>query len=251
MNTAIEYVQKALDDANFYNARQRKIEIGNVLPVIQQSRNNDLESQRNIMLLCVAMAFALLVVLAISIILVRKQVKKVKLAYRTIGERNQKLEEANRLLSESNKIKTEYIGKSFYASADYIEKLEKLYKSIERKMIARQYDDIIRSLSATSLFKERENMYSDFDETFLRLFPDFVDKYNALFEEKDRKPLGDKKVLTKEMRIFALIRLGVTNSDRIAHFLGYSVNTINTYKTRVKNKSIVSNDEFEQRIMEI
>ncbi len=251
VNTAIEYVQKALDDANFYNARQRKIEIGNVLPVIQQSRNNDLESQRNIMLLCVAMAFALLVVLAVSTILVRKQVKKVKLAYRTIGERNQKLEEANRLLSESNKIKTEYIGKSFYASADYIEKLEKLYKSIERKMIARQYDDIIRSLSATSLFKERENMYSDFDETFLRLFPDFVDKYNALFEEKDRKPLGDKKVLTKEMRIFALIRLGVTNSDRIAHFLGYSVNTINTYKTRVKNKSIVSNDEFEQRIMEI
>ena len=94
-------------------------------------------------------------------------------------------------------------------------------------------------------------MYSDFDETFLRLFPDFVDKYNALFEEKDRKPLGDKKVLTKEMRIFALIRLGVTDSDRIAHFLDYSVNTINTYKTRVKNKSIVSNDEFEQRIMEI
>ena len=57
--------------------------------------------------------------------------------------------------------------------------------------------------------------------------------------------------LSNEMRIFALIRLGITDSERIALFLNYSVNTINTYKTRVKNKSLVNNDEFEQRIMAI
>lgn len=251
VNLAIEYVQKALDDANFYNARQRKIEIGNVLPVIQQSRYNDIKKQRNMMMLCIVMVVAMLIILAVSTMLIKKQVKKVKLANKTIGERNQKLEETNRMLSESNKIKTEYIGKSFYTSADYFEKLEKLYKSIERKLMARQYDDILRSLSERSLAKERENMYEDFDVTFLHLYPDFIEKYNALFEEKDRKVTCDKKQLNKEMRIFALIRLGVNDSERIAHFLGYSVNTVNTYKTRVKNKSIVNNDEFEQRIMEI
>lgn len=251
VNTAIEYVQKALDDANFYNARQRKIEIGNVLPVIQQSRNNDLEKQRNMMILCIIMVCALLIVLAVSTMLIKKQVKKVKQANKTIGERNQKLEEANTMLSESNKIKTEYIGKSFNTSAEYIEKLEKLYKSIERKLRTRQYDDILRSLSETTLAKERENLYEDFDVTFLHLYPDFIERYNALFEEKDRKQMDDKKHLNKEMRIFALIRLGINDSERIAHFLGYSVNTVNTYKTRVKNKSIVNNDEFEQKIMEI
>lgn len=248
---AIVYVQKALDDANFYDARQRKIEIGNVLPIIQQSRYKDMRSQRNVMLLCIVMACVLLIVLAASTVLIKKQVKKQKLAKRTIEERNRKLEETNIQLAEANKIKTEYIGKSFYTSAGYFEKLEKLYKSIDRKLATRQYDDLRRTLSERSLAEERKSMYVDFDETFLRLFPNFVEKYNELFAEKDRKSVSDNMGLSNEMRIFALIRLGITDSERIAHFLDYSVNTINTYKTRVKNKSIVNNEEFEQRIMEI
>ncbi len=248
---AIVYVQKALDDANFYDARQRKIEIGNVLPIIQQSRYKDMRSQRNVMLLCIVMACVLLIVSALSTVLIKKQVKKQKLAKRTIEERNKKLEEANAQLAEANKIKTEYIGKSFYTSAGYFEKLEKLYKSIDRKLATRQYDDLRRTLSERSLAEERKSMYVDFDETFLRLFPNFVEKYNELFEEKDRKGISDNMSLSNEMRIFALIRLGITDSERIAHFLDYSVNTINTYKTRVKNKSIVKNEDFEQRIMEI
>ena len=248
---AIEYVQKALDDANFYDARQRKIEIGDILPVIQQNRYKDVMTQRNVMILCIIMACSLLVVLAASTVLIRKQLAKLKLAKNTIEERNLRLEQAIEQLSEANKIKTEYIGKSFYTSAGYFEKIEKLYKTIGHKLAARQYDDIRRLLSERSLMEERKGMYADFDETFLRLFPNFVEKYNALFEEKDQKEFADKSTLSSEMRIFALIRLGVSDSDRIAHFLNYSVNTINTYKTRVKNKSIVNNEEFEQRIMEI
>jgi DNA-binding NarL/FixJ family response regulator len=94
-------------------------------------------------------------------------------------------------------------------------------------------------------------MYADFDETFLTLFPHFIERFNDLFEEADRKMPDTKQSLTTEMRIFALIRLGINDADRIAQFLNYSVNTINTYKTRVKNKSIANNDEFEQKIMEI
>ena len=248
---AIEYVQKSLDDANFYNARQRKIEIGNVLPIIQQSRYKDMKTQRNVMILCIIMACSLLLVSVMGTLFIKKQMKKLRQAARIIEERNSKLEMANAQLSEANKIKTEYIGKSFYVSAGYFEKIEKLYRMVDRKIAARQYEDLQRSLSERSLMQERKNMYADFDETFLRLFPDFIEKYNALFDEKDQKNLGENKMLTNEMRIFALIRLGVADSERIAHFLNYSVNTINTYKTRVKNKSIVNNEAFEQRIMEI
>lgn len=177
--------------------------------------------------------------------------RKLKLATRIIQERNQKLEQANAQLSEANKIKTEYIGKSFYQSAGYFEKIEKLYRLVDRKLSARQYDDLRRTLSERSLMEERKDMYADFDETFLRLFPSFIEKYNELFNEKDRKNPSDTMALSNEMRIFALIRLGITDSERIALFLNYSVNTINTYKTRVKNKSLVNNDEFEQHIMAI
>ena len=94
-------------------------------------------------------------------------------------------------------------------------------------------------------------MYVAFDATFLKLFPGFVSGYNALFPEAERKAIDNDHSLTTEMRIFALIRLGITESERIAKFLNYSVNTINTYKTRIKNKSLIDNDSFEQKIMEI
>jgi len=197
------------------------------------------------------MAAALLIVLAVGTMLIKKQLRKIKEAKRIIEERNHKLEEANQQLSEANKIKTEYIGKSFYASAGYIEKIDKLYKSIERKLVARQYDDLRRSLSERALMEERKSMYADFDETFLRLFPDFVDKYNQLFEEKDRKVLGDKTTLTNEMRIFALIRLGIEDSSKIAEFLHYSVNTIYNYRAKVKNGAACDRDTFEERVKQI
>ena len=86
---------------------------------------------------------------------------------------------------------------------------------------------------------------------FLKIFPTFVERFNELFDEKDRKQPANDQSLTSEMRIFALIRLGITDSDRIAKFLDYSVHTVNTYKTRVKNRSTVDNEEFEKRIMAI
>lgn len=89
-------------------------------------------------------------------------------------------------------------------------------------------------------------MYASFDKCFLSIFPTFVREYAKLFPEGEID--AEAKTLTSEMRIFALIRLGITDSERIAKFLNYSVHTIYTYKTRVKTRSTVSNDEFEARI---
>ncbi|MBQ6651823.1 MAG: response regulator transcription factor, partial [Prevotella sp.] len=136
-------------------------------------------------------------------------------------------------------------------NAEFITKLEKLFATVNRKIATRQYEDLRNTTSQTTLNNERKNMYQSFDETFLKLFPDFVEKYNMLFEEKDRKKPSKENTLTSEMRIFALIRLGINDSERIARFLDYSVHTVNTYKTRIKNRSLVENEQFEQKIMEI
>lgn len=248
---ANRYAQQALEDITFYNARQRKIEIGEILPIIAQNRYNNVRNQRNQMLILTILSILALLALLASAYYSRKQNKKLKEARHTIEAHNQQLKTANQQLKEANKIKNEYIGRSFYVNAEYITKLEKLFSTVNRKIAARQYEDLRTTTSQNTLNEERKNMYAAFDETFLKLFPNFVDKYNQLFSESDRKKPSRENSLTSEMRIFALIRLGITDSERIARFLDYSVHTVNTYKTRIKNRSIVDNDLFEQKIMEI
>jgi predicted Holliday junction resolvase-like endonuclease len=251
INRANNYVKLALQEANFYNARHRKIEIGAILPVIEQDRFDIMKNQRNVLIGFVSLVSILFILLLIATLVIYKQVKKLRAARRTIENRNLQLLQINDRLSETNNIKDEYIGYSFYLNSEYIEKMEGLYKMINRKIAARQFEDLRNSIKDSDLNRERNNMYASFDETFLKLFPDFIASYNELFRAEDRVKGDHEKNLTSEMRIFALIRLGIYETERIAKFLNYSVHTINTYKTRVKNKSLVSNEQFEAKIMEI
>lgn len=251
MHRSETYVQQSLADANFYGARQRKIEVGNILPIIEQTNYNIMKSQRNTLVSTVAIVSVLVIVILVSLIIINKEKKKLQQARNVISESNRTLKQTNEQLKEANKIKTEYIGNSFYFNSEFIDRLEKLYRMVDRKIQARQYDDLRYSLKESTLNKERDNMYTVFDSTFLKIFPNFVEQYNSLFPESERKVPDKEMSLTTEMRIFALIRLGITESERIAKFLKYSVHTINTYKTRVKNKSLLENDLFEKSIMQI
>lgn len=269
---AVSYAQSAMEDANFYGARHRKIEVGNILPIIEEDRYTMMKRERNLSIATAAIAALFIIGLLVGTFIISKQIKKLNKAQRIIDERNHSLEQtnhnlmeaqriisdhnealqqANERLEEADKIKTVYIGKTFYLNAQYINKVEKLYKMVDRKITARQYDDLRSQLKESTLISERQNMFADFDETFLKLFPDFVEKFNMLFDEKDRRYPETSNSLTNEMRIYALIRLGVNDSERIANFLDYSVHTVNTYKTRIKNRSNVENERFEQEIMRI
>lgn len=248
---ANSYIRIAMEDANFYNARHRKIQISAILPIIEKERMEMVERQRNDLIIFASIVSLLFFLLLAATVIIYKQVKRLRKARQTIQLQNKDLKSAYIKLYEANEIKDEYIVQSLYGKSEYIDRLENLYKIINRKIIARQYDDIRSYLKEDDLKKERENMYSSFDDTFLRLFPDFIEGYNHLFKPEDSISLDTNKVLTPELRIFALIRLGIHESERIAKFLDYSVNTINTYKTKVKNKSIIPNEQFEQKIMEI
>lgn len=265
VDRGLRYVQIALDDANFYNARQRKLELGGILPVIEEDRYRSIASQRNLLIGCVSLAALLALVLLAAYIIIYRQNKKLYNATSEIKnkgkqleevnsrleQKNEELQQKNEVLRESQKIKEEYIGNSFYTNAEFIEKMERLYRTIDRKITAHQYDDIRKAVRENNANDERDSMYAAFDATFIKLFPTFVEDYNALFLPEDHKLPAKGQMLTPEMRIFAIMRLGITSSEKIGRFLNYSVHTINTYKTRVKNKSVISNEEFEDRIMQI
>ena len=241
------YARAALEDANFYNAYHRKIAVGDVLPLIESQRYALLDRQKNTLTSGLALVlFLCLLLIALSVVIFR-QVKKLRKANATIAEQNAGLSAVNKELALSNAIKDEYIGLSFSNDSAHIKKLEGLYRFVANKLRDKKYAEIKSAFDPSQLQKERESMYENFDATFLRLFPGFIDRYNALFPaEEQAQPASGR--LTTEMRIFALIRLGINKSDDIAAFLDYSVNTINTYKTRVKNKSLVDNGLFEEAI---
>lgn len=251
VNQANKYIRIAMEDANYYNARHRKMQISAILPIIERERMAMIEKQRNDLTVFGAVISLLFVLLLSATIIIYKQVKKLKNAKSTIEFQNNSLQYTNSKLLESNQIKDEYIVQSLYSKSEYIDRLESLYRTINRKIKVRQFDDINLYLNESDLKKERETMHSSFDQTFLKLFPNFIEEYNKLFKPEDVVLVDLSKGLTPELRIFALIRLGIHESERIAKFLNYSVNTINTYKTKVKNKSIVPNEQFEQRMMAI
>ena len=90
-----------------------------------------------------------------------------------------------------------------------------------------------------------------FDKAFLKLYPKFVEQFNGLLREDARIELKKGKLLNTELRIFALIRLGITQSSDIASMLRYSVNTIYNYRAQIKNSALGDRDNFEERIKEI
>ncbi len=238
------FIKQAMDDAIYYGARQRKLQVSAILPVIAGETINSVEQQRLILFFYAAL-------LTILLVIIYKQLQKLKLADKVIMDTNRNLQETNRKLNEANTIKEEYIGYYFNLISVYINKLEKFKRSVDTKLITKRYDDIAMLVSNINLTKEREELFINFDQAFLKIFPNFVNDYNALFSEENRVKLLPNQLLNTDLRIFALVRLGINDTEKIAHILEYSVNTIYNYKARIKSKSIVHNDEFEHAIMAI
>ncbi len=244
-------IEQARDDAQFYGARQREVEIASILPLIAAAKLTSVDTQRRKWLMY-SVALMVLVLLTIAFaIIIYKQLKKLKSAELTIKNANTDLQNTNSRLQEANRIKEEYIGYYFNINAEYLNKIESFKNSLDQKIIARKWDDLRFVADNINLKREREELSYGFDKVFLNLFPDFIAQFNTLFNPEDRMVLKDGQLMNTEMRIFALIRMGISDTEQIARILGYSVNTIYAYKTRVKSKSKVPNDLFEQKIMEI
>jgi len=245
------YIKQALEDATYYGARQRKIQVNAILPVIASERINSVEGQRRVLFFYASSLTVLAIIIIVFAVIIYKQLQKIRIADKIILESNHNLQDSINKLNEANVIKEEYIGYYFNLISEYINKLDKFKRSVDNKLTTRRFDDIRILVNNINLTKEREELFINFDKAFLKIFPNFVASYNALFADENHVKLLPNQLLNTDLRIFALIRLGINDTEKIAHILEYSVNTIYNYKARIKAKSLISNDEFEDAIMAI
>lgn len=248
---AYNYINIALDDAYFYEARHRKLKISEILPLIEKERMKIAQKQRQALIRYSILTSMLVLLVLLLTGVVYRQIKRLKKTRNDLALSYDALQQTNIRLHEGNRIKEEYIGHFFKVYSDYIEKFDKLKKSVGRKLTTNSYQDIADLMRNIDLKMERDTLYADFDKSFLKIFPNFLEEFNKLFQEEDRFVLDEHHMLSPEIRIFALIRLGIKDNEKLAQVLNYSLNTIYTYKTKVKNKSLVSNDDFESKVMEI
>ncbi|GGH05550.1 hypothetical protein GCM10007415_47420 [Parapedobacter pyrenivorans] len=251
VDRAYNYIQAALDDANFYNSRFRNAVIARTQPKIEAMYLTKIEQQRRNLRSYALTISIFLVVLIGTLYFLYKQIKTVSRARKHLNAVNAQLISANHRLDEANLIRERYIGYYINQCAVYLDKLDEFRKSVSRKIKAGQLADLER-LSATTatLEKDAQELYTDFDSTFLEVYPDFVEGFNALLRADERYVLK-KDHLNTELRIFALIRLGITDVNQIATFLRYSIQTIYNYKSKVKGKAAVDIEHFEENVKKI
>jgi len=258
IKNAYVYIKQAMEEATFYGALHRQVKISSILPIIEAQWINQIEHQRKLLYIYSSIITLLVIAVVVFAFIIFRQLKKLRIADNLIKEANTSLQENNKALEElnvnlstANKIKNEYIGYYFNINSIYIEKLESFQKSLDKKLSSKRYEDAHNAVKNLHLENERQELFHTFDKIFLRLFPDFIKRFNALFLPGEEIVIPEGQLLSTEHRIFALIRMGIHDNDRIAKLLGYSVNTIYSYKNRIKNKSFIPNDEFDDRVMEI
>ena len=251
-------IELAISDATFYGARQRKVRVSDILPLIESEKLSLVEKQKRTVIIYAIVVTLSLLGLVVLAIVVSKQVKKLQAAKKAITEAHRKEQEANEglrelnhRLSEANKIKEEYIGYFFNVNSEFFDMIERFKKSLEQKVNDRKWEEIRFLVNNIDLRAEKEYLLQNFDRVFLKLFPNFVAEFNTLFVPDNRVELREGELLNTDLRIFALIRMGIHDTEKIARILQYSVHTINTYKTKIKNRSFVANEDFEKKVMEI
>lgn len=280
IDKAYEYLKYSKEDAIFYNARLRSIQIAKIQPIIDRAYQVKNAKQRKSLQLSLLFISILSVFLLVAVIYIYCQIKKLSKARRELHEANIKLKELNQDLSlaneqqkalnndlknangrlgelnrelwEANHVKEEYIGHFLDLCSTYIDKLEDYRKMVNRKVSSGQIEDLFKLTKSSHIIDtELKEFYINFDNTFLNLYPTFVQEFNGLLVEGEQFTLKKGELLNTELRIFALIRLGITDSSKIANFLRYSAQTIYNYRTKVKNKAAGSRDEFEDNVMKI
>jgi tetratricopeptide (TPR) repeat protein len=245
-------LQEALHQAQYYGNRLHKIEIVAILTTLSAQKLIRSETQKNHILtyLIIILGTAIVGTLVISLI-VYTRLRRVRLREALVRERNKYLDGINKTLLEDAHIKEEYIGYFFNVISGYIRKLEKIKRNTERKIKIKNYEELLRLANDIDIKQERHILFNTFDNIFLKLFPNFIAAFNSLLRPEDRIWPKDNEVLNTNLRIFALMRLGIKDNQTIANILESAVSTIYTYKIRIKSKALVQGDDFENKIMEI
>ena len=273
IDRAYNYILYCSQKAMLFHNRVRIVKMSHLQNQIYKAyQEQSRTQQKRLQASLIAVSFLFLVLIG-AFLFIRKQMRRLKEANLKLDSTNQKLsvnmdalstahqrleevnmqlkdlntqlQEVNDQLRESNYVKEEYIGYVFNICSTYISKLEEFRKNINRKLKVGQIEDVkaITDSSATAS-NELKEFYQNFDTIFLHLYPDFVDDFNALLLPEERIELKEGELLNTELRIHALIRLGITDSVKIADFLHCSAQTVYNNRLRTRNKSIIPKEDF-------
>lgn len=263
---AYSYVKICMEDAAACNARLRKLEILEIFPIINDAYQQKTEKQQEQMKWALVSISLLSLFLLLAIFYVYKQMKKVAAARREVIDANKRLKElndelhlsnaqlkeANHSIAENSYLKEEYIGRYMDQCSVYLEKMDNYRRSLGKIVATGNVEELYKNIKSSKFIEgELKEFYTNFDNTFLQLFPTFVEDFNALLADDEQISLKAGERMNTELRIFALIRLGITDSVKIAQFLRYSVTTIYNYRTKVRNKAAGDRDLLEQEVMTI
>lgn len=263
---AFKFTQSAIDDVVSSGIHFRAMEIYKFYSIINTAyQTEQAQSKSNLVtfLISTGIILFLLLLLLVCIYIQMRKILRIKRALVQSNEEllrlneklnvmNNQLNEQNIQLSETNNIKEHYIAEFFDVCFSYISKMEKYQNMIYKYAINKYYDEMIKKLKSSALIDEELNaLYTRFDKVFLSLYPTFVADFNALLKEEEQIVLKPGALLNRELRIYALLRLGISDSGKIANFLRCSTSTVYNYRTKMRNKAAVDRDEFENEIMKI
>lgn len=261
-----KYINFSWNANKRFCTRIRSWQISPVLGTIDHNYQAELKKANHRLIFAFICVSLLVIALALLTFYVNKQKSYLSKARNELKKTNTQLEELNNKLSstngmlkasndklkESNGVKEEYIGQFLGACSHNIDKLDKMRLNVNKMLKNKQYNELY-SMTKSSEVKEQEleELYANFDKVFLNLFPNFVEDLNGLLKEEYQIHLSSPNKLSTIVRVFALIRLGIDDSTKIAEFLHYAVNTIYNYRAKLRNGAINDRNEFEKKVREL
>ena len=266
IDKAFKYSQLAIEDAAFCNVQFRSVQMSEFYSIINASyREKEANSKKQLFFYLILIS-VLTVFLILLVLYVYKQMKKLSRIKEELSRANNKFIDLNRELNDKNEllylknnqlsnanlIKEQYIAQFFGHCSTYINKIEDYRRSLHRIAQNNQFDQLLKMLKSTTMIEgEFDELYRHFDTIFLNLYPTFISDFNALLIECEQIDLKSGDLLNKELRIYALLRLGINDSSKIATFLRCSLSTVYNYRTKIRNKASISREEFEDMVMNI
>lgn len=252
---AYNYLQQASADAKLYGSRLRSLQAARLAPLITQAYDTERvrTQNRTYILLAILSVITLLLIGTIAFILsmMRKRraaIEKINTLNQELERRNAAVEAANNEMKESNRIKDEYIGRFLELSSNYIQRDEERAKLLNRLARDKKMAELYTELKSSSSLNESIRLfYQNFDTAFLNIYPNFIKEVNSLMANGNQFEVDGGQKLTTELRILALIRLGINDNQKIADILRSSITTIYTYRSKIKSRAL-SKDTFEDEI---
>lgn len=263
--TAHRLIHRAFADASFYNSHLRRDELSRSMQMIDSARYA-WRSNQLWWLVSILVGFVLLLIAAVVLFVkVRhrnREIEKVNAelhrksdaldaSRQTLSDTNSQLESTIAQLREVSEIKDRYITQSLYVNTTFVNEVEERIKNAMKLLKEKKYDELKFLPYQMGIKEERQRIYRNFDDAFLKLFPNFIGEFNRLFKEEDWVELNENGELPMDVRVFALLRLGISDPAEVAKYLNLSVKTVYVYKTKLKSKSILPNDGFEAAVKAI